>query len=396
LVTGYDIIFFWVARMVFSGLEHTGQVPFRTVFMHGLIRDPEGRKMSKSMGNGVDPLELIEEFGADALRLCLSTGIAPGSDTRFSREKCAAMRNFCNKLWNASRFVLMNMDKPHPAIGTYSMENGWIMAKCQRLIAEVTGHFEKYDLGIAAQKIYDFLWDDYCDWYIELCKPQLTGGDAAAAETARSVLLYVLSRTIQLLHPFAPFITEAIWQALKPFTGDTEDLIASPWPDDPIMGGCLELEADMERVIELIRAIRTRRGDLNVPAGKRCAITLVTPEPALFERGRAFITKLAYASELTITETVPGDLAGMVQAVTADARALLPLAELVDFDAERTRLTQEIAATEAELSKLTTKLSNAGFVNKAPAGVVAAEREKAAALATKLPALRESLAALGA
>ena len=336
LVTGYDIIFFWVARMIFSGMEHMKQIPFHTVFIHGLVRDEKGRKMSKSLGNGIDPIEMINTYGADALRFNMVTGNSPGNDTRFYVERCEAMRNFANKIWNASRFLMMNLTIEKCEIPErLEMEDKWILSRLNGLIAEASENIERYELGIAAGKIYDFIWDTYCDWYIELTKPRLARERSDAdKENAQQVLCYVLTELLKLLHPFMPFITEEIWQAL-PHEGDM--LMTSPWP---VYREALHFPAEeqkMDLIMDAIRAVRTRRAEMNVPPSKRAKLILVTGQSEAFEQGRAFINKLAYASELEIVSEVPEDLSGMVSAVTHETSIFMPLAQLVDVEKELER-----------------------------------------------------------
>ncbi len=397
LVTGYDIIFFWVARMIFSGMEHMKQKPFDTVYIHGLVRDAQGRKMSKSLGNGVDPLLVIKDYGADALRFTLATGNSPGNDMRYSKERVEASRNFCNKIWNASRFIQMNLtiDKVQlPA--ELTMEDKWILSKFNTLVQDVTTNIDKYELGIAAQKLYDFIWDNFCDWYIEITKTRLQNkDDVTACENAQSVLCYVLSETMKLLHPFMPFITETIWQAL-PHEG--ESIMISEWPkyDE---GLCFPAEeAQMELLMESIRAIRNRRAEMNVPPSKKAQVFVVTADDAVkatFAAGEAFFLKLAYASGMTVADTAPADAAKMVSIVTGDIMMYLPMNELIDFEKEKARLNKELAKAEKDLKFLSGKLNNPGFLAKAPEKVVAGERAKAEKLQEQIAKLHESIAALG-
>ena len=392
LVTGYDIIFFWVARMIFSGCEHTGKTPFHTVFIHGLVRDDKGRKMSKSLGNGIDPLEMAQQYGADALRFNLITGNSPGNDMRFYTERCEAMRNFANKIWNASRFVMMNLTIDKCGLPEkLELEDKWILSKLNTTVREMTENMEKYELGVAAQKIYDFIWDNYCDWYIELTKARLQGEDEDSKVRAQQVLLYVMDRFLKLLHPFMPFITEEIWQAL-PHEGDF--LMLQKWPEyDPAFDFAAE-ENTMELVMDVIRAVRTRRAEMNVPPSKRAHMTIVTEKKELFLAGEAFLKRLAYASELTVTEEAPADQTGMVTAVTQEARVFIPLAELVDLAKEKARMEKDLGKKKGELQGLETKLANPGFVNKAPANVVQAERERCESLKALIAKLEEQLAGM--
>ena len=393
LVTGYDIITFWVSRMIFSGCEHMKQTPFHTVFIHGLVRDDKGRKMSKSLGNGIDPLEMADRYGADALRYNLVTGNSPGNDMRFYVEKCEAMRNFANKLWNASRFVMMNLtiDK-NELPDTLELEDRWILSGLNSLIGEVTENLDKYELGIAAQKIYDFIWDSFCDWYIELTKARLTGEDKAAAEQAQKVLLYVLTEILTLLHPFMPFITEEIFQAI-PHEGDA--LMVRSWPASRAELDFPEESARMEKVMEAISAIRSRRSEMNVPANKRPHLFIAAEDREAYESGKAYLSRLAGTGEVTVSSEPPADAESMVSVVTRDARCFLPLSELVDLDKERERLEKELAKNRGFLEGQRKKLSNEKFVSRAPEDVVAAERERAEKLEALIANLEESLRRLG-
>ena len=394
LVTGYDIIFFWVARMIFSGCEHTGKPPFHTVFIHGLVRDDKGRKMSKSLGNGIDPLEIAEKYGADALRFNLVTGNSPGNDMRFYTERCEAMRNFANKIWNASRFLMMNLTIDKCELPEkLELEDKWILSKLNSVIPEITENMERYELGVAAQKVYDFIWDSYCDWYIELTKTRLQGEDEDSKVRAQQVLCYVLTQILKLLHPFMPFITEEIWQAL-PHEGDY--LMLQQWPEHHANLDFPEEEKAMELIMDAIRAIRARRAEMNVPPSKKAQLTVSTLEQAVFHQGTPFLKRLAYASDVKVVEaTDTVDTQGMVTIATHAARLYLPLAELVDLEKEKARIQKELDKNRKELDKLETKLNNPGFVNKAPAQVVEAERERANKLKALLVKLEESAAALG-
>ena len=390
LVTGYDIIFFWVARMIFSACEHTGKPPFHTVFIHGLVRDDKGRKMSKSLGNGIDPLEIADKYGADALRFNLVTGNSPGNDMRFFTERCEAMRNFANKIWNASRFLMMNLTIDRCVLPeTLELEDKWILSKLNRAITEITENMDRYELGVAAQKIYDFIWDDYCDWYIELTKTRLQGDDEDSKVRAQQVLCYVLTEMLKLLHPFMPFITEEIWQAL-PHEGDF--LMMQNWPAANDAMSFPAEEKAMELVMDAIRAIRTRRSEMNVPPSKKAHLTVAANETEVFTLGMPFLKKLAYASEV---EVVPADqapdAAGKVAVVTHAAQLFIPLGELVDLEKEKQRLEKELKKQRAELEKLNAKLQNPGFVNKAPAHVVEAEKERAVQLTELVTKLETQL-----
>ena len=386
LVTMYDIIFLWVARMIFSGVEHTGKAPFHTVFIHGKVMDDQGRKMSKSLDNGVDPLDIIETYGTDALRFNLVTGNSPGNDIRYVPERCEAMRNFPNKLWNAARFVMMNLTIEENALpDVLELPDKWILSKLNSLIGEVCENIEKYELGIAAGKIYDFIWDSFCDWYIELAKPRLQGEDSA---NAQKVLLYVLTEVLTLLHPFMPFITEEIWQSL-PHKG--ESLMIQTYPEVSETLNFPKEAADFESVMASIRVVRARRAEMNVPPSKRASLIIVTDKRNVFEAGTMYLSRLAYASEVTVTDTPPEDISGFVTVVTNDARIFMPLAELVDLAKERERVEKEIGKTTAEMERIQQKLTNEKFVSKAPENVVNAEREKLAKLQSLLDNLSESL-----
>ena len=392
LVTGYDIIFFWVARMIFSGVEHMGQVPFHTVLIHGLVRDAQGRKMSKSLGNGIDPLLVIDQYGADALRFTLATGNAPGNDMRFSDEKVKASRNFANKLWNAARFVLMYLgnDYSYPGLPKdLAIEDKWILSKVNTLAKEVTDNLERFELGIAVAKLYDFIWDVFCDWYIEIAKIRLQSGEGA--DTAKAVLVYVLTDILKLLHPFMPFITEEIYQAIP---HDTESIMISKWPEyDPTLSFADE-EAQMEKIMDAIRAIRNRRAEMNIPPSKKSKVYVETAFSDVFAVGSEFIKRLAYASDVEIADAF-GDLGNTVTIVTNDAKIYIPLGDLVDFEAEAKRLQKELAAAEEKLAFINKKLDNPGFVNKAPEKVVRQNRDEAAKLTEKIANLRASLENLG-
>ena len=392
LVTGYDIIFFWVARMIFSGVEHMGETPFKTVYIHGLVRDAQGRKMSKSLGNGIDPLEVIDQYGADALRFTLATGNSPGNDMRFSDERVQASRNFCNKIWNASRFIQMNLtidkDKAVELPAELALEDKWILSKFNTLVADVTRNIDQYELGLAASKLNDFIWENFCDWYIEIAKTRLQTGD----ENVQKVLCYVLSGAMQLLHPFMPFITETIWQAL-PHEGPS--VMVSSWPEyDEKLNFSVE-EAQMESLMDAVRAIRNRRAEMNVPPSKKAKVLILTEKKDTFSAGAGFFPKLAYASEIELIDAVPANAAKMASVVTGDAQLYMPMGDLIDFEAERARLGKEKKKVEDDIAFVMKKLNNPKFVDKAPENVVAAEREKADKLREHLAKLEESIAALG-
>lgn len=389
LVTGYDIIFFWVARMIFSGLAHMDEAPFKTVLIHGLVRDAQGRKMSKSLGNGIDPLEIIDRYGADALRFTLATGNSPGNDMRFSDEKVNASRNFANKIWNASRFILMNLsDDVEPGLPeTLNIEDKWVLSKYRTLVREVTDNLEKFELGLAVQKLYDFIWDILCDWYIELCKSRLQAG-GETSEAAQRVLVYVMTGTLKLLHPFMPFITEEIWQALP---HDGESIMVAPWPQADAALDFSADESDFEMIMQVIRAIRARRGEMNVPPSKKTRLFIMTAHKAVFEQGRPFFARLAFASDVELGDSFDAD--GSVQVVTDAARVFIPMDELVDREKELARLGREKAACEKDIAALSSKLDNPGFVAKAPAQVVDGERAKLAKARERLAQIEESIAA---
>jgi valyl-tRNA synthetase len=392
LVTGYDIIFFWVARMIFSSLEQTGEVPFDTVFIHGLVRDAQGRKMSKSLGNGIDPLEIIDKYGADALRFTLATGNSPGNDMRFSDEKVEASRNFANKIWNASRFILMNLDgtesAPHVPSGLTTADK-WILSKFNTLAKEVNENIEKFELGTAVAKLYDFIWDSFCDWYIEIAKIELHE-DTERASVTKDVLIYVMSETLKLLHPFMPFITEEIWQTL-PHDGETIMLASYPVYDPSLAFDCEE--AEFERVMKAVRAIRNRRAEMNVPASRKAHIYIDTAYQKTFEDACAYIMRLAYCSEISYVSSFSSE--GCAAVVTEDARIYIPMGDLVDITAEKARLEKELAKTEDDLRFIDNKLSNENFVSKAPAAVVEGQRSAREKLSEKKAMLSSELAKLG-
>jgi len=395
LVTGYDIIFFWVARMIFSGCEHIKQTPFHTVLIHGLVRDDKGRKMSKSLGNGIDPLEMIEKYGCDALRMNMVTGNSPGNDMRFYIERCEAMRNFANKLWNASRYVMMNLGENAknalPAEESLEIADKWVLSKLNSLISEVTENLEKYELGVAVQKVYDFIWDTYCDWYIELTKARLYSDDTARKQTAMQVLVYVLDQILRLLHPFMPFITEEIWQSIP---HDGEALIAAQWPAyNEQLNFKTECEL-MESVMDAIRAIRNRRTEMNVPPSKKAALFVLTSKPQVFTEGEGFLQRLAYADAVTLLEKEPENLDGMVTITTADAKLYIPMGQLVDVSKELERIQKELERARKNLAGIEGKLSNENFTARAPENVVNAEREKAAKARELIAQLEQSEAAL--
>ena len=397
MVTGYDIIFFWVARMIFSGCEQMKKIPFHTVLIHGLVRDDKGRKMSKSLGNGIDPLEMAEKYGADALRFNLITGNSPGNDTRFYTEKCEAMRNFANKIWNASRFVMMNLTIDRydlPAADKLEREDKWVLSKLNRLVKEVTENLDSFEIGVASAKVYDFIWDTYCDWYIELTKTRLNGTDEDAKLTAQNVLCYVLVTLLKLLHPFMPFITEEIYQALPKCDGAEDILMTAQWPEYTEALNFPAEESAMEAVMDLIRAIRARRAEMNVPPSKKAELMIVTDQAEPYQQGLHFIQRLAYASNVTFPETAPADVTGQISVVTHDATAYLPLSELVDLAAERERIAKELEKAKNGLRITEGKLANEKFVAHAPENVVNAEREKVAKYQELIAKLEESAKAM--
>ena len=390
LVTGYDIIFFWVSRMIFSALENTGKAPFEHIFIHGLVRDEKGRKMSKSLGNGVDPLEIIDNYGADALRYALITGNAPGNDMRYSDKKVEAARNFANKLWNASRFALMNLtiDKAElPEASKLKAEDKWILSKLNSLIGEVTANLDKFELGVALAKIYDFVWDILCDWYIELIKPRLSEGDT----DAQNVLCYALTETLKLLHPFMPFITEEIYQALP---HDSESIMIADYPKYNEALAFPTEEAQMAKVIEAISLIRNRRADMNVAPSKKAKVIIVTADRATYSDDTVkFFQKLASASEVEFTDAYTDENA--VQIVATGATVYIPLGELIDFAKEKERLNKEREKILSEIDRVDKKLSNEGFVAKAPAQLIEAEKAKREKFIEQLAATDEAIAKLG-
>ena len=395
LVTGYDIIGFWVSRMIFSGLAYTGKAPFNTVCIHGIVRDSQGRKMSKSLGNGIDPLEVISEYGADALRFMLIDGSTQGNDMRYSEEKVKAARNFANKLWNASRYVMMNLKDGDtadlPDLSKLEISDKWVLSKLNNLIAEVTENLDRYEMGVAVHKVYDYIWDTYCDWYIELTKARLYSEDEDRKQTAISVLTYVLDQVLRLLHPFMPFITEEIWQNM-PHEGPA--LIVAKWPEYREDLAFKTEEDQMESVMNAIRAIRNRRAEMNVPPSKKAHLYVLTTKKQAFEEGRGFIERLAYTDEMTMIDSEPENLDGMVTCATADAKLYIPMGQLVDVAKEIARITKELDKAKKFLASLEGKLSNEGFISRAPEAVVNAEREKAEKHKGLIAQLEQSLEAM--
>ena len=396
LVTGYDIIGFWVSRMIFSGLAYTGKAPFHTVCIHGIVRDSQGRKMSKSLGNGIDPLEVIAQYGADALRFMLVDGSTPGNDMRYSEKKVEAARNFANKLWNATRFVLMNLPEDFvpglPGAAALDMSDKWVLTKLGQTAAAMTDNLDHYELGLAAAKINAFIWDVYCDWFIEIAKPRLNSGDAVQADTARRVLVYVLSEALKLLHPFMPFITEELYQALP---GSGETIMTAAWPTaDPACSWPEEEEA-FEKVMDYIKAVRTMRTEMNVHPAKRTSMVIETADPAPFQKAQVYLAKFAFATDVSFTARYEGSTEGMVQVSTHAARGFIPMMELIDRDKELARLEKEKAKAEKELAMFQKQLANPKFVEKAPAALVEETRAKAARSQDKLANIEQSIRALG-
>jgi len=361
---------------MFSALEHTGEVPFKHVFIHGLVRDSQGRKMSKSLGNGIDPLEIVDQYGADALRFTLATGNAPGNDMRFYIERVEASRNFANKIWNASRFTLMNLDVTEnklPDLNDLQLEDKWILSKYNDVVKLVTENLDKFELGIALSNLYDFIWENFCDWYIELVKPRLFDKENPTGKTAQYVLTYVLSNTMKLLHPFMPFITEEIWQHL-PHEG--ESIMISEWPEyDEKLNFPKDVES-IELIMQSISAIRNRRAEMNVPPSKKAKVIIVTDKTDVFEQGTVFFEKLASASEAVVQTDKSGISDNAVNVVVPSAEVFLPLDELVDKTKELERLNAEKKKLEGEIKRVEGKLNNAGFVSKAPQKVVDEEKAK--------------------
>ena len=391
LVTGYDIIFFWVARMIFSALEQTGEAPFDTVFIHGIVRDEQGRKMSKSLGNGVDPLEVIEKYGADALRFLLVTGNSPGNDIRYSEKRIEACSNFANKLWNASRYVHMNIDDydvKNEIPESLTTEDKWILSTLNTVAKEVNENLDKFELGIAVQKVYEFIWECYCDWYIELVKARLQS-DGEDAQNARQVLLYVLDQILRLLHPFMPYVTEEIWQTI-PHEGET--VMLCDYPSYKPELDFPEAAAEMRRIMDSIRAIRNRRSEMNVPPSRKAKVYVATKFPKTFEDGAAFIIKLASASEVEVADSF--DIDGAVTVVTADAKIYIPMEELVDKKAELERLNKELAQVQKRLAQSEGKLNNQGFVSKAPAAVIEKVKGQAEKEREQIALIEAAIAAL--
>ena len=398
LVTGYDIIFFWVIRMVFSGYAHTGKCPFNTVLIHGLVRDSQGRKMSKSLGNGIDPLEIIDQYGADALRLTLITGNAPGNDMRFYWERVENSRNFANKVWNASRFIMMNMEGKEittPDAADFEPVDKWILSKLNGVVKEVTENMEAFELGIAVQKVYDFIWDELCDWYIEMVKPRLYASDDAKSQNAALYTLKtVLIDALKLLHPYMPFVTEEIFCTLQ---SEEESIMISSWPEYTEDRNFAKEEKDIEIIKEAVRGIRNRRSEMNVPPSKKATVYVVSENQDIvdaFTEGKLFFTSLAYASDVNIQADKTGIADDAVSVVIANATIYIPFAELVDIKAEIERLEKEENRLNGEIKRCTGMLSNEKFISKAPEAKVNEEKEKLANYEQMLTQVKERLAAL--
>ena len=389
LVTGYDIIFFWVARMIFSGLAYTDKVPFDTVLFHGIVRDSQGRKMSKSLGNGIDPLVEIERYGADALRFTLATGNSPGNDMRYSPERVEASRNFANKIWNAARFVLMNLDENEPAPyipEDLALEDKWILSKYNDVVAAVTQNLDKYELGLAVSKLYDFIWDVFCDWYIEIAKIRLNGEDEKAKKTVKAVLVYVFSNTLKLLHPFMPFITEEIWQTL-PHVG--ESVMVSEWPVYSEELNFAEAAEKFEKVMAAVKAIRNRRAEMNVPPSRKALLCVETAEKDVFSAASPVLMRLAGGSSVEVgTEFKMPDA---VRVVTDAATIYIPMNELVDFTAELARLRKELETANKDKEFFEKKLNNPGFVAKAPKELVETQKAQLSKTLDKISMLEDSI-----
>ena len=398
LVTGYDIIFFWVIRMVFSGLEQTGKTPFHHVLIHGLVRDSQGRKMSKSLGNGIDPLEIIDQYGADALRLTLMTGNAPGNDMRFYMERVEASRNFANKVWNASRFIMMNLEKAEvPAkidLASLTSADKWILSKVNTLAKDVTENLDKYELGIAVQKVYDFIWEEFCDWYIEMVKPRLYNDEDTTKAAALWTLKTVLANALKMLHPYMPFITEEIFCTLCP---EEESIMISSWPEFKTEWDFKADEEAVEIIKEAVRSIRNVRTGMNVPPSKKAKVFVVSEDEAVrtvFENGKVFFASLGYASEVLVQADKEGIDEDAVSAVTGKAVIYMPFAELVDIDKEIERLKKEEAKLTKELARVNGMLGNERFISKAPEAKIAEEREKLEKYTNMMEQVKQRLAQL--
>ena len=396
LVTGYDIIGFWVSRMIFSGLAYTGKAPFDTVCIHGIVRDSQGRKMSKSLGNGIDPLEVIAQYGADALRFMLVDGSTPGNDMRYIEKKVEAARNFANKLWNATRFVLMNLPEDFepglPSEELLDMSDKWVLTKLNQVAGAMTDNLEHYEMGLAAAKINSFIWDVYCDWFIEIAKPRLNSGDAQQADTARRVLVYVLDKALKLLHAFMPFITEELYQALP---GSAETIMTQAWPTFDAAHNWAAEEEAFEKVMDYIKAVRTMRTEMNVHPAKKTSMIIETADAAPFQNAQVYLAKFAFATDVTFTEKYEGSTDGMVQVSTHAARGFIPMMELIDREKELARLNKEKAKAEKEMAMFGNQLNNPKFVERAPAALVEEIRAKFAKSQDKLANIEQSIKALG-
>lgn len=396
LVTGYDIIFFWVIRMMFSGIEHTGKAPFDTILIHGLVRDSQGRKMSKSLGNGIDPLEVIDKYGADALRLTLVTGNAPGNDMRFYWERVESSRNFANKVWNASRFIMMNLDKAEVRdvdVTELTDADKWILSKVNTLAKDVTDNMENYDLGVAVQKIYDFIWEEFCDWYIEMVKPRLWNDDDTTKAAALYTLKTVLINSLKLLHPYMPFITEEIFCNLS----DEESIMISKWPEYKEEWNFAKEEKAVETIKEAVRGIRNSRTGMNVPPSRKAKVYVVSEDEQvrdIFEEGKVFFTTLAYASEVIIQSDKSGIDEDAVAVLIPNATVYMPFSDLVDIDKEIERLKNEEKKLEGELKRVNGMLSNEKFISKAPEAKINEEKEKLSKYTVMMEQVKERLKAL--
>lgn len=396
LVTGYDIIFFWVIRMMFSGIEHTGKAPFNTILIHGLVRDSQGRKMSKSLGNGIDPLEVIDKYGADALRLTLITGNAPGNDMRFYWERVESSRNFANKVWNASRFIMMNLDKAEVRdvdVTELTDADKWILSKVNTLAKDVTDNMENYDLGVAVQKIYDFIWEEFCDWYIEMVKPRLWNDDDTTKAAALYTLKTVLINSLKLLHPYMPFITEEIFCNLS----DEESIMISKWPEYKEEWNFAKEEKAVETIKEAVRGIRNSRTGMNVPPSRKAKVFVVSDDEQvrdIFEKGKVFFTTLAYASEVEIQSDKSGIDEDAVAVLIPNATVYMPFSDLVDIDKEIERLKNEEKKLEGELKRVNGMLSNEKFISKAPEAKINEEKEKLSKYTIMMEQVKERLKTL--
>ena len=396
LVTGYDIIFFWVIRMMFSGIEHTGKAPFNTILIHGLVRDSQGRKMSKSLGNGIDPLEVIDKYGADALRLTLITGNAPGNDMRFYWERVESSRNFANKVWNASRFIMMNLDKAEVRdvdVTEITDADKWILSKVNTLAKDVTDNMENYDLGVAVQKIYDFIWEEFCDWYIEMVKPRLWNDDDTTKVAALYTLKTVLINSLKLLHPYMPFITEEIFCNLS----DEESIMISKWPEYKEEWNFAKEEKAVETIKEAVRGIRNSRTGMNVPPSRKAKVFVVSDDEQvrdIFEKGKVFFTTLAYASEVVIQSDKSGIDEDAVAVLIPNATVYMPFSDLVDIDKEIERLKNEEKKLEGELKRVNGMLSNEKFISKAPEAKINEEKEKLSKYTIMMEQVKERLKTL--